>query len=688
MTAPAPSQRLLVCNCQRTMEIDGERLAKALGLGSLTVHSELCRSQVGQFEAALNAGQGVHVACTQEAPLFREVAEEKGAGEAALTFTNIRERAGWCADKRAALPKMAALIAEAAHRPRPTGVTTLKSGGVCLVYGRGQAALDVAVELSARLSVTVLLTDAEDALPPGIVAVPIYRGRIRTATGHLGAFDIEVDGYAPMLPSSRGKLEFVMPRNGARSSCDVILDMSGGTPLFPDARRRDGYLHADPASPAAVARAMFRIADLVGEFEKPLYVTYDAGICAHARSQKVGCSNCLDACPTGAITPAGDHVAIDAAVCGGCGSCSAVCPTGAVSYAYPQRSDLVARLALLLGAYRAAGGARPVLLVHDERHGSPLISAMARLGRGLPPNVLPLSLFSVLQLGHDALAAALAHGAEHVVVLAPPEHPAELAALEGQVALAAAFLDGLGYPGPRLHVASDRDPDVVEALLWDLPELTLPAPEAFSAIGSKRDIARTALAKLRSAAPAPADVIALPKGAPYGRILVDVAGCTLCLSCVGACPAAALSDHPERPQLSFTESACVQCGVCVATCPEKVIRLEPRYNFASGAMSPEVIKAEEPFHCVSCGKPFGTKSTVERVLARLKGRHAMFQTEAQLRLIQMCDTCRIVAVAEEANDPFKGPARPRVRTTEDYLREAEGNGKGGGKGRTPEDFLG
>ncbi|HZT49475.1 MAG TPA: 4Fe-4S dicluster domain-containing protein, partial [Hyphomicrobiaceae bacterium] len=137
------------------------------------------------------------------------------------------------------------------------------------------------------------------------------------------------------------------------------------------------------------------------------------------------------------------------------------------------------------------------------------------------------------------------------------------------------------------------------------------------------------------------------------------------------------------PQLSFTESACVQCGVCVATCPEKVIALEPRYNFATAAMSPEIVKGEEPFHCVSCGKAFGTRSSIERVLERLKGRHAMFQTEAQLRLIQMCDTCRVVAVAEAQEDPMRGPDRPRMRTTDDYLAEAAADKKG----KTPEDYL-
>jgi ferredoxin len=562
-------------------------------------------------------------------------------------------------------------------------VTTLKSEGVCLVYGRGQAALDVAAELSGRLSVTVLLSEPGEALPPGIISVPIYKGRIRKAAGHLGAFEIEVDGYAPMLPSSKGALQFVMPRDGARSTCDIIFDMSGGSPLFADAKRRDGYLHVDPDHPAAVAKAMFQVTDLVGEFEKPLYVGYDAGICAHARSQKVGCTNCLDNCPTGAISPDGDGVAIDAAVCGGCGNCSAVCPTGAISYVFPQRSDLVARLGILLKTYRTAGGASPVVLFHDERHGSPLIAAMARLGRGLPPNVLPLSLYSVLQLGHDALAAALAFGAEHIVVLASPEHPAELPAIESQVALTAAFLDGLGYQGPRLHLSTERDPDAVEELLYGLESVPGIASDTFAAVGSKRDVARTALAKLKAAAPRPKEIIALPAGSPYGRIHVRADGCTLCLSCVGACPANALSDNPERPQLAFTEAACVQCGICVATCPEKVIALEPRYNFSAAAMSPDVLKAEEPFHCISCGKPFGTKSSIEHVLARLKGKHAMFQNEAQLRLIQMCDTCRIVTVAEEGNDPFKGGPRPRVRTTDDYLAEAGTDGKG----KKPEDFL-
>ncbi|GIR94339.1 MAG: hypothetical protein CM15mP95_3590 [Alphaproteobacteria bacterium] len=66
-------------------------------------------------------------------------------------------------------------------------------------------------------------------------------------------------------------------------------------------------------------------------------------------------------------------------------------------------------------------------------------------------------------------------------------------------------------------------------------------------------------------------IIALPDGAPYGRVNIDTDNCTICLSCVGACPAGALQDNPDAPQLLFREDACLQCGICAATCPEKLL---------------------------------------------------------------------------------------------------------------------
>jgi ferredoxin len=115
----------------------------------------------------------------------------------------------------------------------------------------------------------------------------------------------------------------------------------------------------------------------------------------------------------------------------------------------------------------------------------------------------------------------------------------------------------------------------------------------------------------------------------------------------------------------------VQCGLCAATCPEKVITLHPQIDFRAATAASRVIKEEEPFHCIRCAKPFGTRSTIERVIAKLEGKHWMFQGSSQrLDMIKMCDDCRMIVASEDMVDPYGAP-RPKPRTTEDYLRERE-----------------
>jgi len=681
-------KNVLLCTCERTMEIDGDTLCKALGAEQPgPIHDNLCRTQADRFAAALATGEPLLIGCTQEASLFSELAEDAGV-DIPLSFVNIRERAGWSDTKADLTPKIAALLAETKVDIEPTGQTALKSDGVCLVYGSGQTAFDAARRLSGRLSVTLLLREADDLMPPHIADFGMYTGTIAAASGHIGAFEIVVDGYAPMVPSSKQTMQFMMGRDGASSQCSLVLDMSGGTPLFPSHERRDGYFHVDPKHPAALADALFEISDLVGEFEKPLYVTYDADICAHSRSKVIGCSRCLDICPASAIQSIGDHVAIDPALCGGCGSCSAVCPTGAVSYAYPRREDLIARVQMLLSTYLGAGGTAPVVLVHDETHGSDMIGAIARYGKGLGANVLPFAVNEVTQTGHDFLAACLAAGARQVVVLCDPRHADEISGIEAQAALVNAFMAGIGHDGARVLLCVENDPDKVEELLTRLVDVRdLPAQE-FAAVGDKRSIARAALLKLNETAPAPQSQIALPDGAPYGRITVDTDGCTMCLACANACPVNAIQDNPDKPQISFVEQACVQCGLCRNTCPENVIRLEPRLDLTPQALSPIVLNEEEPFECIRCGRPFGTKSTIERISAQLAGKHAMFREGDTADIIKMCDNCRIEHQALSSNNPFEGGERPKVRTTEDYIAEEE-RVRSGEKptGLTSDDFL-
>jgi ferredoxin len=665
-------KQLLICNCEVSMALDGKAVARACGRdGAEPVYTQLCRAQLASFKEALAAGRPLLVGCTQETPLFEETRSEAGA-EVAIGYVNLRERAGWAADGPKALPKIAALLAEAALEMPPVASVTMNSDGECLVYGRDETALEAARQLAGRLSATVVLLDPGEVIPPRRMEVPIFNGRVTSVAGHLGAFEVVLDGFAPTQVSSRQALAFERPRDGVATRFDLILDLTGGAPLLPAPEKRDGYLRPDPGNPAAVQRALFDLTDLVGEFEKPRYVAFKADLCAHSRSGRTGCTRCLEVCPASAIQPAGDVVAIDPFVCGGCGACHSVCPTGAAAYAYPPAEALLERVRTLLTAYRAAGGKRPVLLVHDEPHGGELISLMARFGRGLPANVLPFAVNEVTQLGLDALLAALAYGVERVLVLVPPRHRAELAGLEAQLAYASAALEGLGYGAGRLELVLDDDPDAVETRLHE-PAAGGPGMPAasFLPIGDKRSLLRLALQELHAAAPAPVDQVALPAGAPFGRVRVDTAGCTLCLACVGACPTGALADNPERPQLRFIEDACVQCGLCRSTCPERVIALEPRLNFTDEARQPIVLKQEEPFECIRCGKPFGTRSSIERIVEKLSAKHWMFQDSAAVDRIRMCDDCRVVAQFEATNNPFASTPRPNPRTTADYLRERE-----------------
>jgi ferredoxin len=320
---------------------------------------------------------------------------------------------------------------------------------------------------------------------------------------------------------------------------------------------------------------------------------------------------------------------------------------------------------------------QPVLLFHDDDHGRPLIEALARYGDGLPANVLPVEVNEVTQLGLETVAGAFSYGASAVRFLlrAKPRH--DIGGLNKTISFAQPIVAGLGLHGPRIASIETDDPDVLGQSLHGIEAVeAVSKPATFVAAGKKREVLQLSLRELHAAAPAPVDVVALPDGAPFGKVDVKVDGCTLCLACVSACPTGALADDPERPMLRFTEDACVQCGLCRATCPEKVITLVPQIDFRAATAASRIVKQEDPFLCIRCGTAFGVKSSVERVAAKLEGKHWMYKdSKRRLDLVKMCADCRVQVTAEENFDPFGAPQRPRLRTSDDYLRARENEGE-------------
>jgi ferredoxin len=682
------SKNILVCNCNKTMPLDAKALTRALQLKTpVVVHQELCRHQATAFEAGLKQGGEVLVACTQEAPLFNELAQQIDPN-AEISFVNIREQAGWSAEADKATPKIAALLSAAAlPEPEPVPSVSYKSAGQLLIIGPSSAALSWAEQLAEQRDVSVLLTDIMGGHElPVRRDYPVYSGKVEALKGYLGAFEVSWSQVNPIdletctrcnacievcpeqaidysyqidLDKCKAHRKCVAAcgdikaidferRDTARSEhYDLILDLSDA-PLLNMHQPPQGYF-APGRDPLKLARAVAQLAQMTGEFEKPKFFTYKESICAHSRSEITGCSKCIDICSTRAISPDGDHVKVEPHLCMGCGACASVCPSGAMGYAYPRVADLGARIKTLLQTYLNAGGKDPCLLLHNATDGRELIAKLGRRGKGLPANVIPLETFHIASLGMDVMLGAVALGASNLVVLATGSEAADyLVSLRTQMGFTEEILQGLGFNGSHFQLIEARDVAALEKAVWSIQPARPVKPASFNLFNEKRTTLDFAFDHLAKNAPVPRDEIPLSGGAPYGKIDVNKDTCTLCMACVGACPENALQDSKELPQLKFIERNCVQCGLCEKTCPEQAISLTPRL-LLTGARNPRILNEAEVFACIRCGKPFATKQMINNMLGKL-GTHSMFSGGVALTRLQMCADCRVVDMMKNKDE--------------------------------------
>ncbi len=671
----------------------------------LTLHTTLCRRDAPAFQKACRSKDELVVACTQESQLFTELSEQTEGAVALdvrpIHFVNIRETGGWGREGARAMPKMAALLAAARlPDPEPVPTVTYKSEGRLLIIGKLDESERIAAMVGDVLQVSLMATGGRGTQAR---RHPVIAGALHEVRGWLGAFDVSWRTDNPIdldlctrcnacvaaCPEGAIGLDYQIDMDRCKShracvtACesvgainfqredqahterfDIVLDLRD-TPAFTQHAPPQGYFHlAGGLKSEAAMATVIQLRDLVGEFEKPKFFTYKQKLCAHGRNETVGCNACVEVCSALAVSSdlKRNQIIVNPNLCVGCGACTTVCPTGALSYAYPRAGEQGTKLRTVLSTYAKAGGKDAALLLHSDKAGAALVADLGRAAsldakavRGVPARVIPQPLWHTASVGLDVWLPAFAYGASQVwVLMTGEEAPQYREAVRAQMDVAQAIVNGLGYSGRHFRLIEATDVTALDAALDDAPAQAVKRRATFAIQAEKRATVELALDHLlqdSAAQRAPAEAIALPGASLLGTINVNKDTCTLCLSCVSACPASALQDNTERPQLRFIEKNCVQCGLCASTCPEDAITLQPRLLLGEQRKQLRVLNEAQPYHCIRCAKPFGTLKGIEVMLAKLSG-HAMFQGEALERL-KMCGDCRVV-------DLYSNPGEARI----------------------------
>ncbi|MGB5606362.1 MAG: hypothetical protein WBN51_07550, partial [Gammaproteobacteria bacterium] len=171
-----------------------------------------------------------------------------------------------------------AALSAASHTDRePAGIVAYQSAGRLLVIGTDESIVHVTAALRKHANISCTGHTSGSAEAPVL-------------SGYLGHFELHAGVAAPQV-------------------YDLVLDL-GSPPLLQSGLLPPGYF-APGGERDALQAALEEIPGLTGEFEKPQYFQYDAGICAHGRSGITACTRCLTACPADAISSLGDSIEVN-----------------------------------------------------------------------------------------------------------------------------------------------------------------------------------------------------------------------------------------------------------------------------------------------------------------------------------------------------------------------------------------
>jgi ferredoxin len=360
-------------------------------------------------------------------------------------------------------------------------------------------------------------------------------------------------------------------------------------------------------------------------------VLWQEKICQYRARLGIGCDACITTCYHKAITRDHNGITIDHLQCTECGECLSVCPTGALQYGRftdAQFIEYFSNIALSVQTTIVLGREEDLHRFWWENRNTQFEQTL----------FVEYPQPSALSGMHLLFLFAL--GVARVIIVSHTTTKN----LQQQVQLSDAVLAALfGNAPPLLITQLDALAETIKTPAKSLPRY--PLYHDFSFAGRREKLADILLFFCQQGKK---KQVRLTGGATtfFGELAFDTDKCTLCNACVGECKAEALTAQSSTFSILHKPVLCVQCASCVELCPEDALTLKPGLTLAASFFENNKQAQAEPVHCLQCGKIFGTRQSLARVISVLTRKNLW---DSQDDLLQYCDTCRVVRLFEAQN---------------------------------------
>ncbi|WP_227376382.1 hydrogenase iron-sulfur subunit [Haladaptatus halobius] len=693
-----------VCSCAGTCAVDLESVREGVeGVDVVASSSLLCddgleamAQVIDEYELDQLVITASEAGCKQK---FRQLGVEKGLHPEATSFVNHREEAGWVHDEPAATAKTARLInaTYAGLREEASSRNVSKETGESVaVVGDAEAA--AALADTANVTLIADGTDFADS-DTDLDDVAVERGRVIDVEGSFGEFELRLESR--VTEDCVGCMKCV--REGpdgevTRYPVDIAPGVEDGDwveccptdaialegvertleadqVVYPDAdaQTRGGRLGFHTGSLDAATAAA--VESLLGGIEKPKHLDLEMDVCASGASSQMGCNECVDACPHGAVErPNIDEVAFDEVACQNCGACTSACPTGAVELREPSNERIAREVEALLEPRETGGwlfggadslGEQVIAFVCSERARRALREYGRRATVGDADEfryhpVLPVSVPCTDTVGEAHVMHALAAGADGVALLGcgeacshtGPEPKADFVSRLNRATTDFGLGERVAFLAPDPNTP-EAFVESLSAFVEDLDDSPIPAGghvatghlvdadrpnPSYDSHGWTLESVRAILGHVEPER----EVIRGLKDFGWMEVNDD---CVLTPTCTNLCPTDAI--RRIEGSLQFNHELCVNCGLCAEGCPEAAIEMEDGLDLS---LLPENREGDDPAwvtvregemrRCIRCGDPFTSEASARKIEDEVGETVAGLSSDSEHSVFEYCGNCR------------------------------------------------